>query len=94
MSDEFVWCGATYFFSCWKCSATTKQLVTVCAPTYEACYDKIKAMLTREKLECHKCHRDLTHSLPVDVHIQRGTPESLRALGFPLPPEQLLLCPQ
>jgi hypothetical protein len=46
----------------------------------------IRREVNSQKLACQICKEPLRSGVDVNVHLQPGTPERLRKIGYPLPP--------
>jgi len=84
MADLF-WYGVTIRFLCPACERTsTEQLVlSLNKPNPAAINDTV----THYRLFCQLCKTLLKDGSQVDFHVEPGTPERLKSLGFVLPSE-------
>jgi hypothetical protein len=81
---ELYWFGVMIRFPCPTCHLRSAEQIVLSAdqPGNAA----INHTIQRYKLICQLCRAPLPSGSQVDVHVEPGTPERLKSLGYHVPP--------
>jgi hypothetical protein len=81
---ELFWFGATVRFLCKSCKRTSAENMALSSDRQDP--TSINRVINSQKLICQLCGEPPLDGTSIDVHVELGTPERLRALGYPVPP--------
>jgi len=80
------WFGVDVSFSCPVCNHRSEEKMALSASLPDD-YDSVNKAINHEKLVCQHCRKPLVEGTAVSVHVHPGTPEQLKQMGYPLPPD-------
>ncbi len=81
------WFGVKVEFVCFSCCITSIVKDVMNSTTEELA--TLQKAIASTPQKCQHCQTPLADGAEVDVQIVPGTPESLKNLGFPVPPGAL-----
>jgi hypothetical protein len=80
------WFGVKYSFACPTCKKLSEEKAGVNSPTDDK--NKLQHRINREMLKCQFCQQVPPNGTNIVVEVNPGTLQSLRAAGYPFPPEK------
>jgi hypothetical protein len=80
------WYGITVRFMCDACNKTSAEHMALDSDRDDK--DAIQKAVNLQKLKCQICKAPARDGTEISVHVEPGTPERLRKLGYPVPPDK------